>query len=320
MLGEPVAEQRADLARQAEDDVAGAGDAGLLGGGEDRLDLVVVEAGDDRRDRDPRRDAGLGEAAEGEEAALRRGGAGLHGAGEAAVEGGDGEAGGGEAGVGHLGEDVGVALDQRALGEDRHRVVEVAQTREDLAGDAELLLERLVGVGVGAHRHHRRAVAAAGELGAEDAGGLGLGGEPGLEVEAGGEAEEGVGGAGEAVDAAVLAAAVGVDRAVEGDVGAVVPGDDRARALDRDLGAGGRDLLVDVPAVVDGDALVALEAAGHVEAGAAGAAGGLRHLARFVSDHGRETRTQREHAPARRGWRTRGRFRRGALSGFGIGD
>ena len=104
-----------------------------------------------------------------------------------------------------------------------------------------------------------------------------------------------------AVDAAVLAAAVGVDRAVEGNVGALVAGDDRPRALDRDLGAGRGGLLGQVPAVVDGDAVVALEAAGHVEPGAAGAPGSLRDLAQFVANHRADFRTKEEHTPPKRG-------------------
>ena len=46
----------------------------------------------------------------------------------------------------------------------------------------------------------------------------------------------------EAVDAAVLAAAIGIDRAVERDVRRFVAGDDNARSLERDLGAKRLDL------------------------------------------------------------------------------
>jgi hypothetical protein len=48
---------------------------------------------------------------------------------------------------------------------------------------------------------------------------------------------------GEAIDAAVLAAAIGIDGTVEGDVGRVVLRDDDARLLDRDLRVEGRGLV-----------------------------------------------------------------------------
>ena len=56
--------------------------------------------------------------------------------------------------------------------------------------------------------------------------------DPGLEVEASAEAQILVARARVAVDAAVLAAAIGIDRAVEADIGRGVAGDDAPR---RDL-------------------------------------------------------------------------------------
>src|SRR4051794_330356 len=47
---------------------------------------------------------------------------------------------------------------------------------------------------------------------------------------------KGVGRAGEAIDAAMLTAAEGVDRAVEADVGRIVARQDRLGMLDRDCG------------------------------------------------------------------------------------
>src|ERR1700704_5046786 len=59
-----------------------------------------------------------------------------------------------------------------------------------------------------------------------------------------------MGGARKAVDAAVLAAAVGIDRAVERDVGRIVAGDDLAGGIDRDRGLERRQILEALPAVV----------------------------------------------------------------------
>src|SRR5882672_5368227 len=66
---------------------------------------------------------------------------------------------------------------------------------------------------------------------------------------------------GKTVDAAVLAAPVGVDRAVEADIGRIVAGDDLARSVDRDRGLERRQFIQALPAVVEGDAGFGLEAA-----------------------------------------------------------
>ncbi len=74
-----------------------------------------------------------------------------------------------------------------------------------------------------------------------------------------------------AVDAAVLAAAIGVDRAVEGDVGAVVARDDGARRLLVHLGLEGIEIAEALPAVVERVAPLGFEAAGMIGARAASA-------------------------------------------------
>src|SRR3546814_5182126 len=57
-----------------------------------------------------------------------------------------------------------------------------------------------------------------------------------LEINAGRQVVIGMGRSGKAVDAAMFAAALGVDRAIEADVGRIVAGDDRARPFHRDAG------------------------------------------------------------------------------------
>ena len=58
-----------------------------------------------------------------------------------------------------------------------------------------------------------------------------LGDDAGLEIQARREVEVAVGGAGEALDATVLATAIGVDRTVEGNVRRFVARDDLARRI-----------------------------------------------------------------------------------------
>src|SRR5690606_2425173 len=152
------------------------------------------------------------------------------------------------------------------------------QHLQQRAADPSLALQRLVGVGVDPQRDRRAAVARLRQLGAQQLGGVGLGEQPGLEVQPRGQVEVGVAGAGEAVDAAVFAAAVGVDRLAEADVGRLVAADDAARALVADHGvwtglqgfAGGvAEVVARAPAVVLAAGHALLEASGHARARAA---------------------------------------------------
>src|SRR5690606_423868 len=119
--------------------------------------------------------------------------------------------------------------------------------------------------------------------------------DAGLEIEPGGQVEVTVTRAGIAVDAAVLAALVGIDGAVEGDVGGVVATQDAARGERPELGRGiGRRLVVgrrrlrlDVP---DG------EAPGRLRDGAAALPGRVRR-----HDRGSSLAGYRYSRPAARG-------------------
>ncbi len=159
---------------------------------------------------------------------------------------------------------------------------------EDRAGDLQPPLDGLVGVRVGAHGDGARHVARARELAGEQLRGVRLGEQPGLEVEPGREAEPGVGRAGEAVHAAMLAAAIGVDRAIERNIGRVVPRDDAPRPVERhrrvEAGRGGFRAVLGVPAVVRPAGPQTLEAAAAVGHGAASRARpvGQRRGARLV--------------------------------------
>src|SRR5690606_18824367 len=90
-----------------------------------------------------------------------------------------------------------------------------------------------------------------------------------LECYAGRMAEKSVAGAREAIGAAMLAAAIGVDRALETDIGAVIAGDDAAGPLDMLDGFEHRQRLHMVPAIVEILAPVPLEASALVGLGAA---------------------------------------------------
>ncbi len=128
---------------------------------------------------------------------------------------------------GELGEDVGVARDQRVLGDDADRVAELGQHLEAAPRQLQRPLDRLVAVGDAAEGHHLRLPRRRRQRRPEQLRRVLLDEDPRLEVEAGREAEELVRRPRIAVDAAVLAAAVRVEAGREGDVRAVVGRDDR---------------------------------------------------------------------------------------------
>ena len=78
----------------------------------------------------------------------------------------------------------------------------------------------------------RGAIAGLGQFALQRLRRIGLGEQLGLEIEPGRQAEKGVGRPRKAIDAAVLAAPIGIDRPVEADIRGFVPGDDAPR---RDL-------------------------------------------------------------------------------------
>src|SRR5690606_1047927 len=100
-----------------------------------------------------------------------------------------------------------------------------------LARDAVVALDGLVGVGIDAQRDRAAAVTGLRQLDPQLLRRVGLGVQAGFEIQARREVQIGVRGAREAVHAAVLAAAVGVDRLAEADVGGLVAADDAACAL-----------------------------------------------------------------------------------------
>ena len=233
---EPGPEQRRDLVRQAHRQRERTARACVFRRRQDRLDLVVGDRRDDRRHRHEHRHASRRQRADRGDAPGRCRGARLQRPRRRPVEAGHRHRDRREAPRRHRSEDVDVARHAVGLGGDRHRMPELGEHLEAGAGDAVRRLDRLVGVGIGPHRDRAALVAALRQLGPEQGGCTRLGGQARFEIQPRRQAEIGVRRPREAVDAAVLAAAIGVDRAVEADVGRRIAGDDRARRLQRDLG------------------------------------------------------------------------------------
>ena len=130
-----------------------------------------------------------------------------------------------------FGEQVDVAHDQRRLGDDRHRVPGFQQDLKAGATDPKLALDRLPAIGIDAERDRMRHMAALAQLRAQALGGIGLGTQDGFEVESRRQIQIRVRRPREAIHAAMLAAAIWIDRLREADVRRIVAADDAARAL-----------------------------------------------------------------------------------------
>ncbi len=259
---EPFLEKRAYLVRQAQQDPARPGRPRLCPCFEDMLERLVGQCRDDGRDQHSGRDAGRRERADRVQSARRAGRARLELARERRIQGRDRDESLDQVLAGHRRQQVDVALDQRRLGDDGERMVALGEHLDQSARDAVAAFDRLVAVGIGAESERRDAIAGARELVLQQLDRVGLGEELGLEIEARRELEIGVGRSRVAVDAAVLAAAIGIHRLVERNVGRIVARDDRARAfLDHRRLELRLRLLLGRPAVVEGRALGPLEAA-----------------------------------------------------------
>src|SRR5204863_7849830 len=81
----------------------------------------------------------------------------------------------------------------------------------------------------------------------------------GFKIKPGRQAEIGMGRPSEAVDAAMLAAPVGVDGTIETDIGRIVAGDDLARGIERYRCLERRQFIEALPAVIERDPRFSLE-------------------------------------------------------------
>ena len=185
-------------------------------------------------------------------------GARLHHPRQMAIQGGDRQRRLGQPHRRHVRQDIQIAQDQRRLGDDGDGMAEVAQHFQNGARDAHLLFQRLIRISVGAHGNHLGDIARCAQLLGQQRRRIGLGEQAAFEIHPRRHAEIGVGGPGEAIDAAMLAAAIGIDGLVEGNVRRFVARDDGAGGVMHHFGAQRRGRLIVrppaiVPAVIDQD-------------------------------------------------------------------
>ena len=276
MLQQPVGEQILRLQRQTQEDIAGLARAIGVGAGENGLHLVVRHAGDDRRDHDRGRNAGLRQLLDRLQPARRRRRARLHRPRQIAVERRHRQRHLDQPALRHGREEIEIAQDQRGFGDDRDRVIGLRQNLQNSAHDAMLAFDRLVGIGVGSDRDDLGLVIRRGQFALQHLRGVVLDEQAAFEIEPRRQAEKSVRRPRETIDAAVLATAIGVDAAFECNVGGIVARDDCFRLFMRDLRPERRQVVERAPAVVDLGALEFFETPGQVARGrpAATARGG----------------------------------------------
>lgn len=256
--------------------MAGAAGAGFGGGGEDGWHLVIGETGDDGRDHDAGGNAGGGKFADGAEAGGGTRGARFEFSGEIGVEGRDGNVDEDAVEACELGEDVDVAGDERVFRDDEDRVAKFGADLEAAAGEAKVAFGGLVAVGRAAHGDGLGPPFFRGEFAAEEFGGAEFDEDFGFEIEAAAPAEVFVIRAGEAVGAAVFAAAVAIETVSEADVGAVVFGEEGFGSVVKELRSRGGAFVVGTVVIEFGGSfeVEAFETVGWIDAGAATGDGG----------------------------------------------
>lgn len=237
VAGQPVLEQHFVLVRQAKQDVTGGLGTGIGDGFEDVGYFAVVQAGDDGGDHGADWDAGRGEAADGPEPVAWAGGAGFHFGGQFVVERGDADGHMDGMVSGQFLQVIEIAENEAAFGDDGNGLSGLCHDFEASAGDLEFGFDGLIAVGHAGHDDGLAGPLGFGEFFAEEIGCVGLGDDACFKVQAGGQAEVFVGGSGVAVDAAMLASAVGIEGPTEADVGRLDVVDDRACAVSEDFGA-----------------------------------------------------------------------------------
>ncbi len=147
-------------------------------------------------------------------------------------------------------------------------MVGFAQHFQNSPRDFPLPLDRLIGVGICPHRDHLALVAGSGQFLRQQFMRVRFHEQLAFEIETGRKPLIGMGRTRKAVNAAVLAASIGIDRAVETDVGGVVARDDFPRLLLGHHRLERGQFFQALPAVVEHDLGLRLKAAGRIGLGA----------------------------------------------------
>lgn len=200
---EPFAKQRRNLVGQAQRYPPDARHAQSGEALDSLLHELISDCGYDRRDRAMSGHAKLHQTAQSGKTLDRRGAAWLKLGGQRGVEGRHRNRHRHQILARHGFEQIGIVQHAVGLGGDRHRMARFEAHFEYLAGDAVIALNRLIWIGVGAQRNRARLILGFVQRGAQQFGGVWLGEQFGLEIEAGREVVIGMGGPRIAIDATI---------------------------------------------------------------------------------------------------------------------
>ena len=250
---QPLLEQRRHLQRQAQHHIRRALCAGRVSFGKQALQLAVVDHRDHWRAQHAHRDTRVAHYPNRPQPCLGRCGARFQDALELIVQAGEADHHRHQPLAGQLGQQVEVAQDQRALGDDRHWVAVAQQDLKGLPGDPVFALDWLVRIGIGAQVDRRTHVARLRQLLFQHIGRVALGNQSGFKVQPGRHVPIGMAGPRIAVDATMFTTTIRVDGPIKRQVRRVVAGDDGLGRFDTHFGALGRRHFL-VPTVVLGHA------------------------------------------------------------------
>ncbi len=164
MLFQPLGEEILQLVRQAQQDIRRITCTCLFGRLQQPLHFTVSKYRNDRRKKRRHRYPRLAQTPDRLQPTLGSGCARLESARQIPIQRGEGDRHVHQIALGHRGQDIQVALDQRRLGDDGNGMIGLTQHLQALAGDAELFLRRLIGIGIDTDRHRRTGVTAPAQL------------------------------------------------------------------------------------------------------------------------------------------------------------
>jgi len=249
-LSQPIAPQIGHLAGQAQWDGTCRDGTGIAGRAQDGFKLMVGQPGHKGRYADPHGAPCLSKGFERFQASFGRWASRLHLAGKIGIECRDRNRALGNPGLPHLPKQIGIALDQTAFGDDADRMAELGQDLKQAAHDPVVAFNRLIRVGIGANRNHLRTIGRSSQFTDKNRRRIWSCDQSRFEIQTRRQAQIGMRGPRETVDAAMFAPTIRVDRAVKSDVGRSIPGNDAARPLDANLGPQRRQIFGLVPPTI----------------------------------------------------------------------
>ena len=143
-----------------------------MNGGDQIFDFHVIEAGNNRRAQNRDRNVRIGQFADGIKATVRCGRAGLKQVRQPVIKACDRYGNRCPVLGGHGGDEVNVAGDKRAFGDDRKRMLAIAEHTYDRSGQLLVPVDGLIWIGAGANHKRGRGIAACRKLFAQKSGRL----------------------------------------------------------------------------------------------------------------------------------------------------